>query len=96
LGGVIEKLVYWINCTSMQVSIYEAKARLSSLIEQAEAGREVVVARRRKPVVRIVPVAGPRRTRVGSLAGRPYRMGDDFNRPEGSAALADDFGIAVP
>jgi prevent-host-death family protein len=39
----------------MQVNILEAKNRLSQLIRSAQAGEEVVIANRGKPVVRLVP-----------------------------------------
>lgn len=39
------------------VGIYEARASLSRLIERALAGEEVVITRRGKPAVRLVPVA---------------------------------------
>ena len=39
----------------MQVNILEAKNRLSQLIKAAQAGEEVVIANRGKPVVRLVP-----------------------------------------
>ena len=39
----------------MQVNILEAKNRLSQLIKAVEAGEEVVIANRGKPVVRLVP-----------------------------------------
>jgi prevent-host-death family protein len=39
----------------MQVNILEAKNRLSQLIRFVEAGEEVVIANRGKPVVRLVP-----------------------------------------
>jgi prevent-host-death family protein len=77
----------------MQISIYEAKAKLSELIGKVEEGEEVVLARRRKPVARIVPVSGPAKSRIGGLAGRPLRMGPRFDEPEGASALADDFGV---
>lgn len=38
------------------IGIYEAKSRLSELIEKAEAGEVVTITRRGKPVARIVPV----------------------------------------
>ncbi len=44
-----------------QVQIAEAKAHLSALIERVEAGEEVVIARRGKPVARLIPE--PRQTR---------------------------------
>jgi prevent-host-death family protein len=37
------------------IGIYEAKSRLSQLVEQVEAGQEVVLTRRGKPVAKIVP-----------------------------------------
>lgn len=36
--------------------IYEAKAKLSELVDQAAAGREVVLTRHGEPVAKIVPV----------------------------------------
>lgn len=38
------------------INVAEGKARFSELVARAEAGEEVVVARRGKPVVRIVAV----------------------------------------
>lgn len=41
--------------TAMQVNILEAKNRLSQLIKSAQAGEEIVIANRGRPVVRLVP-----------------------------------------
>lgn len=41
----------------MQVNTLEAKNQLSRLIDSALAGEDVVIARRGKPAVRLVPVA---------------------------------------
>jgi prevent-host-death family protein len=41
----------------MIVNIHAAKTNLSKLIERAEAGEEVVIARNGQPVVRLTPVA---------------------------------------
>lgn len=35
------------------VNIYEAKTRLSQLVDKAAAGEDVVVSRNRKPLVRL-------------------------------------------
>ena len=77
----------------MQVNLHEAKTHLSRLIDAVEAGEEVVVARRKKPVARILPLDRRKPERIGVLAGRPYRMGDDFDSPEAGDRLADDFGV---
>ena len=52
-------------------SVHEAKTHLSRLIERAEAGEEVVIARGKTPVVRLVPVAAPRvDRRFGAMKGK--------------------------
>ena len=40
----------------MHVPLSDAKARLTDLVRQAEAGEEVVLTRHGKPAARIVPV----------------------------------------
>lgn len=40
----------------MEIGVFDARNRFSELIDAAEAGEEVVVLRRGKPVARIVPV----------------------------------------
>lgn len=78
----------------MQATIHEAKAKLSALVEKVERGGEVIIARRDKPVAKLVPLAKkPRRSRIGGLAGRPYKMGSGFDRADEADRLADDFGV---
>jgi len=53
------------------VPIHAAKTNLSRLIKEAVAGRDVVIARSKTPVVRLVPVASARQARrFGAMAGR--------------------------
>lgn len=64
-----------------KVNIYEAKTRLSQLVEKAASGEDVVIARAGRPVARLTRLqkrAGKRR--LGLLDGR-FRIPDDFNRP---------------
>ena len=51
-------------------TVHDAKTNLSKLIEQAEAGEEVIIARRDQPAVRLVPVGrkAPRR-KFGAYKG---------------------------
>ena len=53
------------------VTVHAAKTNLSKLIERACAGEDVVIARGRTPVVRLVPIkkTAPRR-RFGAMRGR--------------------------
>lgn len=62
------------------VNIYEAKARLSKLVEEAEAGRDVIIARAGRPVARLTSLRPTRRRRLGLLDGK-FRIPDDFNAP---------------
>lgn len=43
------------------VTLADAKAHLSHLIDQVEAGEEVVITRRGQPVARITPVEKPKK-----------------------------------
>jgi len=43
----------------MIVNIHAAKTNLSKLIERAEAGEEVIIARAGSPRVRLAPITGP-------------------------------------
>ncbi len=38
-----------------QVQIAEAKSHLSALLERVEAGEEIIIARRGKPIARLIP-----------------------------------------
>lgn len=70
------------------VNIYEAKTRLSQLMDQAAAGQDVVVCRNGKPLARITrlePVRLP--IRWGLLKGQ-FRVPEDFDDPLPSGVLA--------
>jgi prevent-host-death family protein len=63
------------------VTVHEAKTHLSRLLEHVERGEEIVIARGRKPVARLVPVAraeGGRR--FGTLRGQ-VEIGPPFFEP---------------
>lgn len=53
MGDVVEK-----------VQLFEAKARLSELVDRAEAGQETVITRRGRAVARIVPARPSRKREV--------------------------------
>jgi prevent-host-death family protein len=62
-------------------TIHAAKTQLSKLIQQAEAGEEVIIARRDKPVVRLVPLEPPKpKRRFGAMKGRAS-VGPEFFEP---------------
>jgi prevent-host-death family protein len=73
----------------MLVNIYKAKSQLSALLEKAQAGEEIVIARAGKPVARLIPIVATTGSRSGVRFGgiKPARLklGADFH-----AALTDD------
>ena len=63
------------------VNVHAAKTHLSRLLDEAVAGREIVIAKAGTPVVRLVPVArASARTGFGSLKGK-LRISPHFDRP---------------
>ena len=72
--------------------MHEAKTKLSQLVERAEAGEEIVIARRGKPVVRLTPITttSSMASVRGSLKGQ-ITMADDFD--ELPAEFTETFDI---
>lgn len=63
-----------------QVNMHEAKSQLSRLVQLAEAGEEIVIANRGRPVVRLVAlVGGSRQRRLGTEADFLIGMAEDFD-----------------
>ncbi len=70
------------------VNIYEAKTRLSQLVDKAASGEDVVVSRNGKPLVRITKLEeAKRRIKFGVLKGKVI-VHDDFDAPLSDAVLA--------
>jgi antitoxin (DNA-binding transcriptional repressor) of toxin-antitoxin stability system len=65
------------------VSVHEAKTHLSRLIEQVLAGEEVVIARNKEPVVRLVRENPPKKKPLlGALKGKvKFDLEDGFFDP---------------
>ncbi len=66
------------------VSVQNAKAHLSALVDQVAKGETVVITEAGLPVARLVPHEPPDRKRnlIGFLAGR-FAVPDDFDRMHG-------------
>jgi prevent-host-death family protein len=66
---------------SEKVNIYEAKTRLSQLVDRAEAGEEIIIARGGRPAARLIAFRPPAIERKpGRMRGR-VRIGPDFDAP---------------
>lgn len=88
---MINLVISWV--TSMQqVQIAEAKAHLSALIDRVEAGEEIIIARRGKPVARLVKERGDAKSVADVLAEAWALGGFDLEAPpssNGELALDD-------
>ena len=67
---------------TLQVNIHEAKTQLSKLIQAAVNGKQVIIARDNKPIVRleVLPEARSHR-KIGNAKGLILSMSDDFDEP---------------
>jgi prevent-host-death family protein len=61
-------------------NLYDAKAQLSALVEQAAAGAEIIIAKAGKPRAKLVPLRQSKRRRPGSGKGKIWMAGD-FDAP---------------
>ena len=81
----------------VQVNIYEAKTQLSSLVERAAQGEEIIIAKAGKPMARLTPLAveeqgmGPLRKFGQNVLGITY-IAEDFDAPLPEDILKD-FGL---
>ncbi|HEX4322685.1 MAG TPA: type II toxin-antitoxin system prevent-host-death family antitoxin [Acidobacteriaceae bacterium] len=68
-----------------QVNLYEAKTQLSSLVERAAKGEEIIIAKAGKPMARLIPIEVP---------AKIYReYGQDLL---GVTILSDDWEEDIP
>jgi len=79
---------------STQVNLYEAKTQLSTLVERASKGEEIVIAKAGKPMAKLSPLTpdadNPRKFGLNIL-GVTY-VADDFDAPLPEEVL-QDFGL---
>ena len=53
-----------------QIGAFEAKTHLSELLDRVESGEELVIARRGRPVARLVPIADADKQRAAEAVKR--------------------------
>ncbi len=66
----------------MVMNLYDAKTRLSQLVDRAAAGEEIVIAKSGKPLARLVPLEPPRKRprKPGGWKGKLW-VAPDFDAP---------------
>jgi prevent-host-death family protein len=69
------------------ITVHEAKTHLSRLIADALAGEEVIIARGKEPVVKLVPVE-KKPKRVPGLWKGKFEVPDSFFEPMSGEELA--------
>jgi prevent-host-death family protein len=67
---------------SQFVSLYEAKTRLSGLVDRAAAGEEIIIAKNGVPQARLVPIAFRGTARRPANAMHIRRIAADFDAPD--------------
>lgn len=60
-------------------NVYAAKTQLSHLIDEAAAGKEIIIARAGKPVAKLVSL-GKKKHQLGILKGK-FKVPVDFDAP---------------
>jgi prevent-host-death family protein len=69
--------------------MHEAKTKLSQLVERAEGGEDIVIARNGRPVARLVPIAT-----ANALAGVHGALRGRIEIADGFDELPDDIADA--
>lgn len=71
---------------SRMLNLYDAKAQLSALVEEAAAGGEIIIAKAGRPRAKLVPIRQTARRRPGRAKGKIW-MTADFDAPLPAAVL---------
>jgi prevent-host-death family protein len=78
----------------MQLNLYDAKTRLSELVEAASQGETIVIAKAGRALAKLGPVDVARRpVRLGLMKGK-IRIGKDFDAPLPEPVLREFEGDA--
>lgn len=63
------------------LNLYEAKTRLSQLVDRAARGEEIIIAKAGKPLAKLVPLQERREPRKPGGWDGQVRIADDFDAP---------------
>ena len=66
----------------MQYTVHQAKTQLSRLLQEVEAGKEVIIARGDNPVARLVPAKPAKKPKrvLGAYEGQGWAAPDAFDQ----------------
>ena len=77
------------SAKQLQVNLYEAKTQLSSLVERAANGEEIVIAKAGKPMARLVNMEEKQKPGRKRLPGRNL-LGITYMAPDWDAPLSEE------
>jgi prevent-host-death family protein len=86
----LTNLTNWLDDGSvvdMTLNLYDAKTQLSSLVEMAAAGEEIIIAKNGKPMAKLVALKDILKRKPGRLKGKVW-MSKDFDAPMTKEELA--------
>jgi prevent-host-death family protein len=63
------------------INLYDAKTRLSQLVDRAAAGEEIIIAKAGRPMARLVPLQARTAPRIPGLLKGQIAIGPDFDSP---------------
>jgi prevent-host-death family protein len=64
------------------ISLYDAKTRLSGLVDQAAAGEEIIISKNGVPYAKLVPIRFRGEMRKPANAMKITHLAADFDAPE--------------
>ncbi len=76
----------------MTITVHEAKTHLSRYLVEVENGLEILIARGKKPVARLVPLTEKsvaKRPNVGEMIDKPFHIPDTAFAPLSDKELAE-------
>jgi prevent-host-death family protein len=65
---------------AMSIGAYDAKTRLSELLDRVEKGEQIVITRHGKPVARLVPEGGHDRAAARAAVARLFALGERLSK----------------
>jgi len=69
-----------VASSSMTLNLYEAKTQLSALVDEAAAGKEIIIAKNGTPMAKLVPYKTKVLRTPGKHKGKIW-MSKDFDAP---------------
>lgn len=70
-----------VASSRMTLNLYQAKTQLSSLVDQAAAGKEIIIAKNGKPMAKLVPFNQRPQPKLGKYKGKIW-ISPDFDKPD--------------